>query len=171
MTAVGYSLWRFLRADFNVDRMRPPGANLLHRLRRLSPHQRHLLSEATLTLALVSTAIRVLPFRRAILLGSVSIGHGSPRGDVDEVVWAIRAIAARLPWRTVCLQMGLAAQRIMRRRGIDALLEYGIRQNDAADRLQAHVWVTVDGRPAIGGEEAVGFALVARYPESQTAAR
>jgi hypothetical protein len=64
----------------------------------------------------------------------------------------------------LCIEQGLAAQRMLRRGGRDALLHYGARQNPASGRLEAHVWVSVDERTVIGGEEAPGFAAVAAYP-------
>jgi hypothetical protein len=80
------------------------------------------------------------------------------------VVSAIETAARRLPWRVVCIQKGIAAQRMLRRRGLDAVLHYGIGNDRDRDRLDAHVWVSVDGAPVIGGEEARAFAPVAAFP-------
>ena len=64
----------------------------------------------------------------------------------------------------MCIEQGLAAQRMLRRRGIDARLHYGARNGHSASRLEAHVWVTVDGVPVIGGAEAARYAAIATYP-------
>jgi len=64
----------------------------------------------------------------------------------------------------MCIEKGLALQRLLRTSGTDARLHYGARHDPVSGRLEAHVWVTVDGRAVIGGEEAVGFAEVASYP-------
>ena len=83
---------------------------------------------------------------------------------MEDCLWAVDAAARRLPWRTMCIEKGLAVQRLLRRNGIDARLHYGARNNAYRDRLEAHVWVTVDGRAVIGGEEADDFAELASYP-------
>lgn len=82
----------------------------------------------------------------------------------EECVWAVEAIARRLPWRTVCIQKGLAVQRLLRSSGVDAILHYGARRAPDSGELEAHVWVTVAGEAVIGGEEAVGFAEIAAFP-------
>ena len=133
------------------------------RLRRQSPERRRLLLSASTLLTVASAAVAALPFRKAIRFGSVPIGRETPL-ILDDLVWAIEAAARHLPWRTLCIEQGLAGQRLLRRRGVDASLHYGIRHHPESDKLEAHVWVTVNGRPIIGGEEVPGFAEVARYP-------
>jgi hypothetical protein len=71
----------------------------------------------------------------------------------------VEAAARRLPWRTACIQKGLAVQRMLRSSGIDAVLHYGARHRPVTGKLEAHVWVTVDGRAVAGGEE------IASYPQ------
>lgn len=121
-----------------------------------------LLIEAVLQLLRAWAAIRFLPFRRAVTSGSAPLA-GMSGATVDQVAWAVTAASAHVPWRTVCFQQGLALQRMLRRRGFDARLHYGIGHTDAGD-LQAHVWVSVDDRFVIGGEQAPGFKCVAIYP-------
>jgi hypothetical protein len=64
----------------------------------------------------------------------------------------------------MCIEKGLAAQRLIRGSGADAILQYGARHHPDSGRLEAHVWVTVDGRAVIGGREAECFAAIATYP-------
>jgi GNAT superfamily N-acetyltransferase len=136
------------------------------RRRPLGATNRRLLFEALPALALASLAIKLVPFRRVAAAASRR-GKGSGRAADEAFVrkarWAVEAWSKRVPWRTVCFQQGLALHAILRRRGIASLLHYGVAR-DAAKGLRAHVWVTVDGRPAIGGEEAGGFACVATFP-------
>ena len=94
--------------------------------------------------------------------GSVRLGEG--RASPDECVWAVEAASRRLPWRTVCIEKGLTVQRMLRSAGTDAILHYGARHDQESGKLQAHVWVTVDGRDVIGGGEAADFAQIAVYP-------
>ena len=135
----------------------------LRKFRRLDRERRALLFRAAVVLSRASAEVAWLPFRRAIRFGSVAISP-SRRDRLEDCVWAVEVVARRLPWRTMCIEKGLAAQRLLRRSGADARLHYGARHDPNSAKLEAHVWVTVDGHPMIGGEEAAGFAEVASYP-------
>lgn len=140
-------------------------APVIEHFRRLGRERQSLLIEAVYELALASASVAFLPFRRAIVRGSTPLAEGRrPPGGTESVVWAVEAAARRLPWRTVCIEQGIAAQRMLRRRGIDARLHYGARNDHAASRLEAHVWATVDGVPVIGGPEQDRYAAIATYP-------
>lgn len=134
---------------------------------RLRAHGRlrtTLLAQAVVTLAAVSMVLRVMPFRRAIRFGSVPLRPRRPKRTLaDDAAWAVRAATRRLPWRNVCIHEGLAMQRMLRRGGVDALLHYGA-AHDGDGKLQAHVWVSVDGVAVIGGEVASRFREVAVFP-------
>lgn len=69
-----------------------------------------------------------------------------------------------MPWRTMCIEKGVAVQRLLRKSGVDAQLHYGARHEPGSGKLQAHVWVTVGGEAVIGGEEAVDFNEIATFP-------
>jgi hypothetical protein len=101
----------------------------------------------------------------AIRFGAVPLGE--PRANLtvlaDELSWTVQAAARIAPFRTVCFQQGLALQRMVRRRGIDARLHYAIGK-DESDRLAAHVWVSADGRALIGEQHDNVFMTVATYP-------
>ena len=121
---------------------------------------------AVLALLHAWIAVRFLPFAQAIRSGSVPLPEQpAPRHDrtARELGWAVRAAARRLPLRTVCIHKGLALQRLLRRRGIDAVLHYGA-AFDSGSALHAHVWVAADGLVLIGEEEAAGFRSLATFP-------
>ena len=105
-----------------------------------------------------------MPFRRAIRFGSVPLGQRDAAVSAQDCVWAVEAAARRVPWRTVCFQQGLSVQHMLRRRGFDARLHYGARTSDVPARLEAHVWVAVDGLAVMGGNQSADFAEVASYP-------
>lgn len=132
------------------------------RLRRLSGQRRRALIRAAWMLTAASAAVAVMPFRRAIRLGCVRLGRGSV--SPEDCVWAVEAAARRLPWRTMCIEKGLAVQRMLRAVGVAAILHYGARHHRDTGRLEAHVWVTVDGHTVIGGEDAGGFREIATFP-------
>jgi len=135
----------------------------LMRFYRLSRQRRATLLRAVLTLTAASAAVAILPFRTAIRFGSIGLKRG-PDLTVEDCVWAIEAASRRLPWQTMCIQKGLAAQRLLRGRGVNAVLHYGARRTVGPAQLEAHVWVSIDDNTIIGGEEAPGFAEVAVFP-------
>lgn len=118
---------------------------------------------AAVTLAAASAGIAILPFGRAIRWGAVPLGQPG-KLTIEDSVWAVEAASRRMPWPTVCIQKGLAVQRMLRSSGIDALLHYGARRAESTGELEAHVWVSVSGNIVIGAEEAVGFGQVAVFP-------
>jgi hypothetical protein len=133
------------------------------RFRQLSRGKRRLLLRGTFILSAASAAVALLPFRKAVRFGSVPLGPRSAV-SIEEIVWAVETAARRLPWRTMCIEKGLTAQRMLRWSGIEAVLHYGARHHPDSRKLEAHVWVTVDDQNVIGGEEAPNFAPIATYP-------
>ena len=133
------------------------------RLYRMDPARRRLVLRAAAAVTAASAAVALLPFRRAIRFGSSPVG-GAQRVAPSECVWAVEAAARRLPWRTMCIQKGLAAQRLLRESGTDARLHYGARHHPETGKLEAHVWVSAGGSIVIGGDEAGEFAELGVYP-------
>ena len=132
--------------------------------RRLDRRHWRLFAEATLGLARANALLRWRSFERALRFGAILLGRRNRDVTVEKVVWAVRAAARRVPFRAMCIEQGLAAQRMMRRSGIDARLHYGARQGASEADLSAHVWVSVGGEIVLGGEEAAQFAEVAAFP-------
>jgi hypothetical protein len=145
--------------------MQKTRANPFLRLQRLSRQRQLLLIRAAAILSLASATVALLSFRRAIRFSNIAIGAPPRRRlPIEDCVWAVEAAARRLPWRAVCIEKGLALQRLLRRGGVDARLHYGARLHPITDALEAHVWVTVEGEPVIGGEEASNFSEIAIFP-------
>jgi hypothetical protein len=123
-----------------------------------------LLLEASLVLAAASAILHLLPFRRAIRFGSGGVPDlVDPPIDLRRVERSVERAARIVPWRTVCLQKGVALQWMLRRRGVDARLHYGIGK-DERGALRAHVWVTAGQAMLIGSAEAPLYQTVATYP-------
>ncbi len=122
-----------------------------------------LLAEALAAVTAASVAIKAAPFRTLGRFASRPPARPRPAapGEAARLARAVRAGARRAPWRVVCFQQALALQMLLRRRGIVAVLHYGIAQQEA---LKAHVWLSVDGETVIGGEEAPRYTEVARFP-------
>ena len=137
----------------------------MQRAARLEPGRRRMLLCAIAFVAAASAAVRFLPFRRAIRFGAVDANSRPTRTDVlvSEAVWAVERAAGLLPVRAKCIEKGLALQRLLRGRGVPALLHYGVGK-DGEGALAAHVWVEADGAVVLGGGEMAAFRRVATYP-------
>ena len=143
--------------------MRPD--RLLIRFVRLGGRRQLMLAEALAAIACASLAVRFLPFERAVRLGSRRLVR-TRSGTADtchETRWSVTAVGSRVPWRALCFQRGLALQWMLRRRGVDAVLHYGIGHVASGD-LAAHVWIEADHAIILGGEEAPSFTSVAAFP-------
>lgn len=138
---------------------RRPGR--LRRLAALGPRRRRLLAEAVVRLAQARLALRLRPFDKAIRAGLVP--PASVAGDrIADCAWAVTAAAARVPWRAMCIEQGIALQRMLRRRGVDASLHYGL-AIDPDRAMKAHVWVSVSGTVVIGGDPIGDYSCVATF--------
>jgi Transglutaminase-like superfamily len=135
---------------------------------RLSRQDRLLLLEAIVWLGIAALAVALLPFRHVGLLAArpIRTREVPSKERLDKarrIRWAIISTAARVPWRALCFQQGLAAQLMLRRRGIPSVLYYGAAQDDRSG-LSAHVWVRDGDLDVIGGEMAYRFAILATFP-------
>lgn len=122
-----------------------------------------LLAEAGWDIFVASLAIRLSSFERlaANLEGSAP---ASDPANAETRYWVRRAVSAwgrRLPWRAKCFEKGIAAARMLRRRGLAYELHYGAASR--TDKLDAHVWVTSRGDAVVGCENADEFAPLARF--------
>jgi len=71
---------------------------------------------------------------------------------LENVVWAVRTAAARLPGST-CLSSALTARLMLKRRGHDARVRFGVAPPaDAGGTPQFHAWVECNGRAVVGDE-------------------
>lgn len=123
--------------------------------------------EAAACLTAASLAIRFLPFRRLIpiltrpLPGPDVTGPARSRAIAD-VRRAVLAAAARLPNRPACFPQAVAAQAMLRRRGVGSTVCYGV--NTAPGReLSAHVWLLAGDDGVVGQGLAAQFPLIATY--------
>jgi hypothetical protein len=127
-----------------------------------------LLLEATLVMTVAGIAVAVLPFRHLGLIASCPVRGPEPTDQARVIIvrrirWAIVTATRRVPWRAWCFQQGLAAQLMLRRRGIPSVLFYGAGPNDQSG-LSAHVWVCDGDVDVIGADIAYRFAVLATFP-------
>lgn len=137
----------------------------LRRLSSLPARDLALLAESVAALAVAAAAIRLLPFRRLVeRIEAAPIAASICAVEAERVAWAVAAAARRVPWRAVCFQQGLAGYWMLRRRGLAAMLHYGLGTRDAG--LAGHVWLSVDGRVLLGGEQVPDFQHVISFPRA-----
>lgn len=131
-------------------------SNELKRYGQLSPVRRRLLWEAFATLAMARIAMACVPFRRiAVWLGTP--GAESPYTVTPEhafiaeqIGWAVSALGRRVPWDGRCLAQALAATAMIRRRGVEGTVSFGVKQGESAG-FEAHAWLRVGSRMVTGG--------------------
>ena len=127
--------------------------SLIDALRRFARSgDRRLIVEAAVVLLLVRVALWTLPYatlRR--LLDSIDAGDNeSSRELVSRVARAVTAVAGRLPFGT-CLVQALAAQAMLRRRGCDSVVRFGVRDiAGGATTIETHAWLEHDGAVIVG---------------------
>jgi hypothetical protein len=130
--------------------------NELKRYARISGARRRLLWEALAALAIAQVAMAFLPFRRiAAWLGTP--GAESPATataedirTAQEVGWAVSVLARRVPWDGRCLAQALAATGMLRRRGLEGTVSFGVRRGESA-RFDAHAWLRLGSCMVTGG--------------------
>lgn len=113
-----------------------------------------LAAEAAVRLLVARASLQILSFEKAVQ----GLGSFSPSGsdqeldawrpaDVDTALavgWAVRAAARRMPFEANCLPQAMAAQAMLRRRGVAALLYLGAAP-DGAGGMGAHAWLDAAG--------------------------
>jgi hypothetical protein len=127
-------------------------------LRRTS-RERHLFLEALPCLVWAKILVHTLPFDRlARRLGTLQTE--TPRTIIAEeralavaVSWAVQAVARHVPLGFVCLPQAIAAQWMLRRRGVSTTLYFGVDfQQEKKIRIRAHAWLRA-GDKIVTGED------------------
>ncbi|HLZ67505.1 MAG TPA: lasso peptide biosynthesis B2 protein [Aliidongia sp.] len=140
------------------------------RLCRLPARERRLVIEAIGLLLLARLALTFVSFERIGQWASVDLGRPPPDPDERDrirrnVRSAVTRSARHVPWRAVCFDEGLAAQHMLRRRGIPSNLYLGVdRKPDRS--LGAHVWVRDGEVDIVGGHGAERFTPLIHFPRA-----
>jgi hypothetical protein len=125
--------------------------------------RRIVLREAAVALVAARLALRLVPAAR-LFAHANRPPRRVARFAVDEigwVAWAVETIA-RKPWMHVAaLPRALAAQMMLRRRGIASRLCLGVARERGA--LAATAWIEVGRTRILAGGEAARFTPMARF--------
>jgi len=140
--------------------------NRLIRFARLPLPEKALLIEAASSLTLATVALKTVPFARiARRLGRhMAESRTAEEAAVTEraarVQWAIETAARHLPWKPVCFPQAVAGTLMLRRRGIQSTLYFGV---DPGHDLDAHAWVRVGNLVVTGGPLDGRFTVVSTF--------
>ncbi len=134
----------------------------------LGAGQYALLVEALGMVTLASALVAFVPFRRLSRL--VAHVPGEPteieqRKKIERVRWAIGAVARRVPYRAMCIEQAFAAQWMLTRRGVPAVIHYGVATREGA--LAAHAWVISGEIGVVGCDVAGDYTELAQFPASR----
>lgn len=128
----------------------------LKRFSQMPSARKRLLCEALVSLATARIVMACVPFRRiAAWLGTS--GAESPAGATPEetrmaegVGWAVEVMGKRVPWDGRCLAQALAATSMLRRRGVEGTVSFGVREGESRN-FDAHAWLRVGSHIVTGG--------------------
>jgi hypothetical protein len=112
-------------------------------------------------------ALRVISYPRLARAFSRAPKRPEVEGQLREtarldVRRAVIRASRRLPG-TVCFPQAIAAQAMLRRRGISTTLVCGAAMGQTAG-LQTHVWLLDRTEAVMGGRDSDAFVELARYP-------
>jgi Transglutaminase-like superfamily len=125
--------------------------------------RRRYLAEAAVALAVARLAVRFLPpawvfawagrFPRRI--------QRFRRDEIEWISWAIDTTSSSPRMQALRLPCAIAAQTMLRRRGIASRLCLGVARRD--DGLVTHAWLESGDDIILGGGEARGFTKIAQF--------
>lgn len=131
-----------------------------------------LLIEALFALAVSRIAMAVIPFRRiATWLGTpgaetAAVAKPEELRTAEEVGWAVGVLGRRVPWDGRCLAQALAATGMLRRRGLEGTVTFGVREGVSAG-FDAHAWLRLGPRVVTGGPGYNDFKAFTTFARKQ----
>jgi hypothetical protein len=148
---------------------------LLLRFRQIDNRRRRLLFEAIACLGLARLALIVVPFPRLARRLGTFVPPTDPRAaqaraaadpDAAEfakaVGWAVTRAARYLPFKAVCLPQAMAAQVMLKRRGIGSVMHFGAGKGEDKP-IDAHAWLDAAGVEVTGYPVAANFSEIACF--------
>ena len=152
---------------------------VVRRFGSLPATKKRLAVEAALALTLALLLVRLVSAR--LWLPHVRAG-GTPRpgrasAEVGtsppqvpgEIGRAVAKVARHLPFRAKCLPQAMAARWMLRRRGIQATVVFGVRRNDTPEgELDFHAWLISGGETIIGELEVETYSAFPPFADTES---
>jgi hypothetical protein len=132
-----------------------------------------MLREALVSLAMARLAMAFIPFKRiAAWLGTAgteSALTATPEEirTAEAVGWAVGVLGDRVPWDGRCLAQALAATAMLRRRGLEGTVSFGVRNGESAG-FDAHAWLRVGSCLVTGGPGHENFKTFTTFARRQS---
>lgn len=130
---------------------------------KLRTLRRKLWVEAFIALVIARLAVRLVPAPRLLAFAARPPRHPRRFADPDLPAWVaatVDRVGSKRWMNAKCLPRALAAQAMLRRRGIASKLCVGLARDGGI--LLAHAWVEI-GRAVIIGEADRQFAPIAQF--------
>jgi hypothetical protein len=124
-----------------------------------------LAAEALLLLTIFRIALATLPLRWILRMTTRGIVAESQEHDETialEVRWAVEAVVRHAPLKFVCFPQALAGYTMLRWRGVQSEIVYGVMRS-ASGELLTHTWLDVGEKTVLGGKGAGEFTAVDRW--------
>ena len=124
--------------------------------------------ECLLELAFAKFLVVAVPFKYwSWLCGrshceSLKTSIGKDKHRIISTQRAIRWAERYLPWKSVCLDKAVTAQRMLFRRGLPTTIYFGMRK-DEKQQWKAHAWVRCQNEWVVGFSEEECFTVVGTY--------
>jgi hypothetical protein len=134
--------------------------SIAHKMRTFATagwQRQALVAEACASMLSARVLLAALPFARVSKRLGEFVAPDDPRAAqraapttpeqakiARQIGWAVRASAPFMPFRTVCLQQAMAAQTMLRRRGIVSVMHFGA-QPGGKRPIDAHAWLDAAG--------------------------
>jgi hypothetical protein len=125
--------------------------------------RRNYMCEAALVLAAAKLAVWMIPPARVFAWASRPPRRVErfPGDEIGWVAWAVETVGAKAWMKALCLPRALAAQAMLRRRGIASKVCLGVARDGSS--MEAHAWVEIGSRVIVGGAEAARFTRLAEF--------
>lgn len=138
-----------------------------------SEAERRLFLEALRCLVWAKILVQTLSFPRlARRLGRTQIETSREISATDralavDVSWAVQAVARHVPLGFVCLPQAIAAQSMLRRRGLPTTLYFGVAlQREKSISIGSHAWLRTGDKIVTGEEQIRGRPAVAWFGDT-----
>jgi hypothetical protein len=139
--------------------------SLAHKMKTFATagwQRQSLVAEACASLLSARVQLAILPFAKVSKGLGEFVAPDDPRATeraapttpeqariARRVGWAVRVSAPFMPFRSVCLQQAMAAQSMLRRRGIVSVMHFGA-QPGGKRPIDAHAWLDASGVKVTG---------------------
>lgn len=95
-------------------------------------------------------ALRTRPYPQVAQKARIPLGN-HPGIETKILTWCVGAAAGTHIVRARCLERSLTLQRLLRKQGVPANLQIGVRSE--GDSIAAHAWIEIEGRPIAEPED------------------